>query len=148
MTEGSLMNTLFRSAEPNPRTDVESLSTIATESFFATDVVALDPSVESRDPAERLSFTSAPIQGVTRFDLRSDQALTRVMFEEPASMERERAIWEYADRHRFAAMPLLREIAAKDADPSIRWTTLWLMQKVGGRDASEAIAPFMRDDDP
>lgn len=142
------MNTLFRSAEPNPRANPESLEPTAVESFFATEVAALDPSIESRDPAERLSFTTPPFEGVTRFDLRSDLALTQVMFGDPDGMEREKAIWEYADRHRAAAMPLLREIAAKDADTSIRWTTLWLMQKVGGSDAADAIAAFTRDDHP
>jgi hypothetical protein len=142
------MNTLFRSAEPNPRANPESLEATAVESFFATEVAALDPSMESRDPAERLSFTTPPIEGVKRFDVRSDQTLTQLMFADSDGMERERAIWEYADRHRAAAMPLLRKIATADPDTSIRWTTLWLMQKVGGSDASDAIAPFTRDDHP
>jgi HEAT repeats len=120
----------------------------AIESFFATEVAQLDPSMNSRDPAERLSFTCPPAEGVKRFDLRSDQALMRAMFDDPSSMERERAVWEYADRHRSAAMPLLREIAATDADTTVRWTTLWLIQKVGGCDAADAIAAFVHDDHP
>lgn len=130
------------------RATVETSADSAVESFFATESAPADRSAESKDPAERLSFTSPPSEGVARFDLRSDQALRQAMFDESTSMERERATWEYADRHCKAALPLLLEIAGRDPDPAVRWTTLWLIQKVGGSAARDAIMPFAGDDHP
>ena len=126
-----------------PRTEAEE----AAESYFATALKPLDPGLYSMDPAERLEFSRAPSEGITRFDRRSDHELKAVMFDHENSVERERAAWEYGDRHQAEAVSVIAEIAKDDRDRAVRWGALWLLQKIGGNRTLDSLAPFLSDDD-
>ena len=126
-----------------PRTEAEE----AAESYFATALKPLDPELYSMDPAERLEFSRAPSEGITRFDRRSDQELKAVMFDHEDSVERERAAWEYGDRHKAEAVSVIADIAKDDRDRAVRWGALWLLQKIGGNRTLDSLAPFLSDDD-
>ncbi|GET41980.1 HEAT repeat domain-containing protein [Microseira wollei] len=120
----------------------------AAEKVFATAYTDLDPEVTSMDPAERLEFSRPSRAGIQRFDTRNDDDLREVIFDHVLSMERERAVWEYADRNKIEALSLLREVAKKDSDPSIRWSTLWAIQKFTGLHGKDTIAESLSDEHP
>jgi hypothetical protein len=120
----------------------------APEKVFATAYADLDPEVTSMDPAERLEFSRPPKARIQRFDTRNDDELREFMFDHIHSMERERAIWEYADRNKVEALSLLEEVAKKDLDPSIRWSTLWTIQKFAGLHGKDVIAESLNDEHP
>lgn len=126
-----------------PRTEAEE----AAESYFATALKPLDPELYSMDPAERLEFSRASSEGITRFDRRSDHELKIVMFDHEDPVERERAAWEYGDRHKAEAVSTVVEVAKGDADRAVRWGTLWLLQKIGADRAADVLSQFVRDDD-
>ncbi|MBW4548592.1 MAG: HEAT repeat domain-containing protein [Symplocastrum torsivum CPER-KK1] len=118
------------------------------ENIFATANADLDPELESMDPSERLEFSRPSKIGINRFDTRSDDELKDVAFQHILSMERERAVWEYADRNKVRALPLLKQVARQDSDPSIRWSTLWAIQKFGGIQSKEVIGESLKDEHP
>jgi hypothetical protein len=120
----------------------------AVENTFATANIGLDPELESMDPSERLEFSRPSKIGVNRFDTRSDDELRDIALQHVLSIERERAIWESVDRNKINALPLLREVANKDPDPSIRWSTLWAIQKFIGLQAKDVIAESLNDEHP
>jgi hypothetical protein len=113
----------------------------AAERVFATAYADLDPEVTSMDPAERLEFSRPPRAGIQRFDTRNDDELREVIFDHIHSME-------YADRHRAEALSLLREVAKKDPDPTIRWSSLWAIQKFTGLHGKDTIAESLNDEHP
>lgn len=118
------------------------------ENIFATANAGLDPELESMDPSERLEFSRPSKIGINRFDTRNDDELKDVALQHILSMERERAIWEYADRNKINALSLLQEVARQDSDPSIRWSTLWAIQKFGGIQSKGIIAESLKDEHP
>lgn len=126
-----------------PRTDAED----AAESYFATALKPLDPELYSMDPAERLEFSRAPSENITRFDNRSDHELKVVMFDHEDPVERERAAWEYGNRHKAEAVSTVVEVAKGDADRAVRWGTLWLLQKIGADRTADVLSQFVRDGD-
>jgi hypothetical protein len=140
------MDTLLKHTATDPKLD--DVPEKAVEAYFATEVAPLDRSMSSRDPAERLSFSRPPTDRINRFDWRADKELREVAFSHPSSLERERAAWEYGDRHQCESLPILESLALQDPDPSVRWTTLWLMQKIGGAQAGAAIESFADDEHP
>lgn len=111
-------------------------------------VIPVDPEFVSLDPADRIPFVRPPRNGVNRLDPRSDGDLKQVMFDHESAMERERAIWEYADRHRADVLPLLSEVAQSERDPSLRWSTLWAAQKFSGLECLDLLRKFTLDEHP
>jgi len=89
---------------------------------------------EIHDLAEQIGFIHR-VEEMPTFDPRSDRQLREVGLEGPDPVERERALWELAQRLRSAAVPTLSEAFARETVPSIRWNLLWLAVKVGGGDA-------------
>lgn len=90
-----------------------------------------------------------PIKAVTqRFDLRSDDELRRVISDDVSPIERERALWEYADRHGNDATDLVAQRAASDPDRAIRNNALWLLQRIAGSDAASLLTRWTSHDDP
>lgn len=108
----------------------------------------VDPEFESLDPADRIPFVRPPRTGVSRFDPRNDSDLKQVMFDHESAMERERAIWEYADRHRADSLSLLGEVAQGERDPSVRWSTLWAIQKSSSLKCLDVLRKFTFDEHP
>jgi hypothetical protein len=85
---------------------------------------------------------------IRRFDARPDRLLREVIRDHPVTLERERAVWEYADRKRSESVPLLTLVARQDADPVLRCGTLWALRKVAAVAGADAIEPSLRDDHP
>jgi hypothetical protein len=103
---------------------------------------------DSLDPSEWLSFTNPPSQGISRFDSRTDNYLKKAIHDHESSLERERALWEYADRHRVESLSVLGKVALNDPDPSVRWSTLWAIQKFGGHQSVGIISRSLKDENP
>ena len=120
----------------------------ADHQVIATAAIPPDPELRSLDPADRLTFVRPPRIGITRFDSRSDAKLQQVMVDHEVALERERAIWEYADRHQGESLDVLTSIARHDADPAVRWSTLWAIQKFTGMESLEVLGTFLEDDHP
>ncbi|WP_435623178.1 HEAT repeat domain-containing protein [Flagellimonas sp.] len=81
------------------------------------------------DPSENIKFVNPPSFGIDRYDRRKDFVLRESIFDHESPLERERAIWEYADRHTTNSLDILSEVLAKEPNPAIRNTTLWAIQK-------------------
>lgn len=120
----------------------------AAEKIFATGYTSLDPELESMDPSERLEFSRPSKVGIQRFDARDEVKLKEAMFDQPIALERERAVWEYADRYRTEGLSVLTEVAKRDTDPSLRWSTLWAIQKFGGIQSLGVIGESLKDEHP
>jgi hypothetical protein len=120
----------------------------AAEAIFATGYTDVDPELESMDPAERLEFSRPPQLGIQRFDTRSNDELKEVISDHPLLVERERAVWEYADREKSESLLLLKDVATRDLDPSLRYSTLWAIQKAGGFRGIDIISESLRDEHP
>jgi hypothetical protein len=85
--------------------------------------------------------------GVARFDKRADNKLLDCMASHALALERERAAWEYGDRHRIHAMPQLRAMLLREPDSAVRRGLLWLVQKHGGLRAIAILREFVADPD-
>ncbi len=92
----------------------------APEAVFATSHSELHPSISSMDPAERIEFTRLSSHRIIRFDRRSDAELTDVALHHESPMERERALWELADRSTGESFRLFTQIASGDSDERVR----------------------------
>ena len=99
----------------------------------------------SMDPTERFDFSHPFRLGIQRFDPRSDQQLREVISDHPLGLERERAAWEYADRHGSGALDILTKVAQNDSDASIRISALWALQKFCCEPGVEAIQWSLHD---
>ena len=119
------------------------MDTISASSGAARGYAAPD----SLDPAERIELTRPPHGGVTRFDTRSDDDLAACAAGDASALERERALWEYADRLRDDALDLVHDRARRDQDRSVRIGALWLMQKIAGAAAAGELQRYVHDED-
>ncbi len=81
------------------------------------------------DPSENIKFVNPASLGIDRYDRRKDFTLREAIFYHESALERERAIWEYADRHTVDALDTLSEVLQRETEASIRYTTLWAIQK-------------------
>lgn len=118
------------------------------EEFFSSSRFDQTSSIRSVDPSERIEFSRPPERCAMRFDTRSDAHLVEVAVDHPSTLERERALWEYADRHADAALPLLQRAVASDPSAAIRSSTLWAIQKFAGRCGTSTIAAAFDDESP
>jgi hypothetical protein len=85
---------------------------------------------------------------IRRFDARPDRFLREIITNHPVALERERALWEYADRMRSDSVPLLQVVARRDTEPVVRCSALWVIRKVAAIGTAEAITPSLNDDHP
>jgi len=127
---------------------VDHLEPRALEEIFTKSLNTPSPREGSLDPSEHFEFSRPPKGQIHRFDTRSDSEIAEVALHHDSSLERERALWEYADRHESAAMPLLRQAAQHDTDAAVRCSTLWALQKFAGAPAANVIAASLIDDHP
>ena len=103
---------------------------------------------EIADPVEGLDFAIPLADNSRRFDTRSDAQLATAAFESPAPVERERAIWEFADRSPDAALSVVAEFAHKEKLRPLRSGALWLLQRTAKNSAVTLLADFLNDPDP
>jgi len=102
----------------------------------------------SLDPADRIEFSRLSGKDVLRLDSRSDDELKATAFDHPLAVERERAMWEYADRHPLDAAGIVLDAARADPDERVRRAYLWLLQKLRSDRVRDQIAEFGTDPDP
>lgn len=103
---------------------------------------------DSLDPSEWLSFTNPPLTNITRFDSRTNEQIKHTIFNNDNALERERAIWELADRERTECLSVLATVASNDPEPSVRWSTLWAIQKFTGRMGVDLLHKSLKDNHP
>lgn len=120
----------------------------ATHVVSSPDTTGHLPRTSSADPADRIDFTRPDHANFTRFDQRSDAILREVALSHPLAIERERAVWELADRHGINALSTIQTVALRDENPVLRWGCLWLIQKTAGDEAATLLQPFARDEHP
>lgn len=121
----------------------------AFEHCFTGTLISMDPDILAMDPAERLEFSRlrSLSTSVVRFDRRSDAVLCDEMFNSTSALERERAAWEYADRRRIQALPIIRKMLLEESSREVRAGLLWLVQKYGGLQALPILKSCLCDDD-
>lgn len=130
--------------------DAMALERLTFERCRSSTLVSLDPQLLSMDPAERLEFSR--LQGVSlpvvqRFDRRSDLELRDSMFDEESPIERERAAWEYADRHGAGCLKEISALLDRPEERAIRTGLLWLLQKHCGPSGLSQLANYAHDKD-
>lgn len=101
-----------------------------------------------RDPAEFLDFARPVTTDAVRFDTRTDEQLREAVFSEQTALERERALWEYADRHGSQAQELVFSFIRAEPDRAARAQALWLLQRTAGNEAADLLSNFFNDHDP
>ncbi|OOO17865.1 PBS lyase [Rhizobium sophoriradicis] len=114
----------------------------STERYFA----GLNTPGRSNDPAENVTFDSLSAQYL-RFDTRDDQALLQAIEDDTSPLERERAMWEYADRHGQESIAYLLNRMRAEIDNDIRQGLLWLIQKTLSMDDIHEIGAYCKDKD-
>lgn len=101
------------------------------------------------DPAAwESNFGQALDRAAIRLDSRSNAVLREQALSHPEAFMREQALYEYADRNEKDAIELLCQAAAHDPDRQVRWDSLWAIEKLGGRQAIQALRRFEQDADP
>jgi HEAT repeat protein len=106
---------------------------------------SVDPE-RSLDPADQIEFVRPSPLSIQRFDQRSEDDLAQVASHHPDALERERALWELADRRARPAYDVLKKAIASDQDPRLRQSALWAAQKFSGSAAGELFKIAAADD--
>src|SRR5262245_50702792 len=96
----------------------------------------------SLDPAENIRFDQLNAEECIRFDFRNADELRHAGEMEASAVERERAIWEFADRAGRDALPFILERVTHEPDSLVRRGLLWLIQKKAQKDDVRALLPF------
>lgn len=99
-----------------------------------------------QDIAERFQFGAPSSHQIANFDKRSDGELLETVSQSPSSLERERAMWEYAHRNKGEAMSALVSHLRAEPDAAVRWNLLWLAVKHGGPEAVSILTEARSDD--
>jgi hypothetical protein len=118
------------------------------EDLVAAGRTGPEPAPLSHDPARGAEFSRPRRDQIRRFDARPDRLLREVIADDRVAIERERAVWEYADRRGSDSVRLLTVVARQDPDPVVRCSTLWALRKVAACASADAITPSMHDDHP
>lgn len=107
------------------------------------------PPISSRfhDPAEHLDFARPLTDRFLPYDTRSDKLLLEVVRGEECALERERALWEYADRVGLEAQSLVEDVLREDSSREVRQGALWLMLKIAGQQSAGVLTQYMDDVD-
>lgn len=119
--------------EPEVRAGVSDLDGLITNQSY-------------QDIAERFQFGAPSTSQLADFDKRSDGALLETAAQSPSSLERERALWEYAHRNQGASIAALAKHLRVETDPSVRWNLLWLAVKHGGAEAISVLTEARSDE--
>lgn len=113
-------------------------------------LVSLTPPPASRynDPAEYLDFARPITEKFLPYDTRSDSELREVSEGHESPLERERALWELADRHPEESLSFVAQIIATETNSVVRSGALWLALRSGGPRSLPVLEKFANDHDP
>jgi hypothetical protein len=117
---------------------------------IATGIRALVPPAPARyhDPAEYLDFARPLAANFLPYDSRSQSRLEAAAFDSETALERERALWELADRAGASVLPVVRRFLGAEPERTPRQTALWLALKTAGPEALPLLEEFRGDADP
>lgn len=115
-----------------------------------TGLPALTPSESSRyhDPVEYLDFGRPITESFLPYDARSASELAEVARTHESPLERERALWELADRDGEKVMPFLTQLMGTEQERSVRQGMLWLAMRSAGPVSLALLEDRRADDDP
>lgn len=124
--------------------------TQSIESRMQEGLVALTPPPAARynDPAEYLDFARPITEKFLPYDTRSDSELREVTEGHESPLERERALWEFADRNPEESLAFISDTIATEKDRLVRSGALWLALRSAGPRALDVFEKYATDDDP
>jgi hypothetical protein len=109
---------------------------------------AAPPSTRFNDPAEHLDFARPLTDRFLPYDTRSDRQLLDAARGHESALERERALWEYADRTGPDALRVVEETLREETSRAVRQGALWLALKLTGTASAETLSHYIDDVDP
>lgn len=111
---------------------------------------ALVPPPPSRynDPTEHIDLIRPLADNYLPFDVRNNPALLAAIKNESTEMERERALWELADRTGTDAVDHVRNFMAAETSRDLRQGGLWLLLQLLGEQSMPLLEDYFLDDDP
>ncbi|MFJ6573602.1 HEAT repeat domain-containing protein [Streptomyces sp. NPDC091292] len=120
------------------------------ETRLTEGLVSLTPPPASRynDPAEYLDFARPITEKFLPYDTRSDSELREVSEGHESPLERERALWELADRSPEESLSFIAQIIGTETDRLVRSGALWLALRSAGPRSLSVLEKFAMDDDP
>ncbi|MER8235044.1 HEAT repeat domain-containing protein [Streptomyces sp. NPDC094049] len=123
--------------------------TQSIESRLQEGLVALTPPPPSRynDPAEYLDFARPITEKFLPYDTRSDSELREVSEGHESPLERERALWELADRSPEESLAFIDQVIGTEKDRSVRSGALWLALRSAGPRALGVFEKYATDED-
>ena len=121
---------------------------MAESSRFGIEHSASPQPGNSADPADGLTFVAPSNAQVQRFDTRPDRELVEVARDHEVPAERERALWELADRIHADALQSISEVWIADDRPELRWSALWAAQRYCGNHAERILRVAQNDEHP
>lgn len=100
------------------------------------------------DPAEYIDFARPIAENYLPFDSRSNSELEESAFGLGTALERERALWEFADRSSVRALPVIERFLGAETDSMARQGALWLALKTVGTEAVPLLEAHRDAEDP
>lgn len=129
--------------------DLEAEKKDALNFAYRATLSNVDPRFVAGDPAAWASdFGYALDRIAVRLDNRANEVLREQALRHPDPVQREQALFEYADRDHADAIELLSEAVRNDKNRQVRWDALWAIEKLGGRNAAVVLNEFSQDADP
>lgn len=117
---------------------------------FVEGIQGLVPPPPSRynDPAEHLDFARPLANNYLPFDVRNQKALMAAVRDDASELERERALWELADRLGPDAVPQVQNFLAVESSRDLRQGGLWLILQLLGKPSMSILEEYFMDADP
>src|SRR5918999_4398951 len=108
--------------------------TQSIEARRKTGLVSLTPPPPARyhDPAEYLDFARPITEKFLPYDSRNDSELLEVAEGHASPLERERALWEFADRRAEESLSFVDRFIGTELDRDVRSGALWLALRSAG----------------
>ncbi|WP_175412693.1 HEAT repeat domain-containing protein [Streptomyces sp. TRM64462] len=106
------------------------------------------PATRYNDPAEYLDFARPITEKFLPYDTRSDSELREVSEGHDSPLERERALWELADRSPEESLAFIADTIGTETDRSVRSGALWLALRSAGPRSLSTLEKYATDDDP
>jgi hypothetical protein len=106
------------------------------------------PPSRYNDPAEYIDFARPLADNYLPFDVRNQKALLAAVKDDASDMERERALWELADRLGADVVPQVQNFLEVETSRDLRQGALWLIVQVLGASSTSILETFFMDADP
>jgi hypothetical protein len=124
--------------------------TQSIETGLQTGLVSLTPPPAARyhDPAEYLDFARPITEKFLPYDSRNDNELREVAEGHDSPLERERALWEFADRRAEQSLAFVDHVIGTETSRDVRIGALWLALRAAGAESLSVLKKFSSDADP